>query len=41
MLKRAENYKDGKLDGYFTEYFDGKPIRKMKYHNDKVVKDFL
>jgi antitoxin component YwqK of YwqJK toxin-antitoxin module len=37
MLKSTESYKDGKRNGYFTDYMDGKPVRKIKYHNDKII----
>ncbi|MFH0865011.1 MAG: hypothetical protein V1904_02365 [Bacteroidota bacterium] len=39
ILKSTESYKNGKRNGYFTEYYKGKPTRKIKYKNDKIVKD--
>jgi antitoxin component YwqK of YwqJK toxin-antitoxin module len=39
ILKSTESYKNGKRNGYFTEYDKGKPTRKIKYKNDKIVKD--
>lgn len=39
MLKSTETYKNGKRNGYFTEYSNGKPVRKIKYKKDKIVKD--
>jgi antitoxin component YwqK of YwqJK toxin-antitoxin module len=36
-LKSTESYKNGKRNGYFTEYYKGKPVRKIKYKNDKIV----
>jgi len=37
MLKRTESYKNGKRNGYFTDFMDGKPVRKIKYHDDKII----
>jgi antitoxin component YwqK of YwqJK toxin-antitoxin module len=38
-LKSTESYKNGKRNGFFTDYYNGKPVRKIKYHNDKIVKN--
>jgi antitoxin component YwqK of YwqJK toxin-antitoxin module len=37
MLRSTESYKNGKRNGYFTDYLDGKTVRKTKYHNDMIV----
>lgn len=38
-LQSTENYKDGKRNGYFIEYFNGAPVRKTKYRDDMVIRN--
>lgn len=38
-LQSTENYKDGKRNGYYIEYFNGAPVRKMKYKDDRIIRN--
>lgn len=38
-LQSTENYKDGKRNGYSIEYFNGSPVRKMRYKDDRIVRN--
>jgi antitoxin component YwqK of YwqJK toxin-antitoxin module len=38
-LQSTENYKDGKRNGFFIEYFNGAPVRKIKYKDDKIIRN--
>lgn len=39
VLMSTDTYKDGLREGYYTEYMNGKPIKKVKYKHDQVVKE--
>lgn len=39
FLISTDTYKDGMRNGYYTEYYNGKAVKKTKYKNDQVVKE--
>jgi uncharacterized protein len=38
-LTRTETYKDGKRNGDFIDFYQGKAVGKTKYKNDMIIRD--